>query len=206
MNARRSIAFSVFINSAIACRALVPAAFPAAAPTSSVDPTLLRFEDQWVVFDYPKGFKVHAAGDPTFRWYPEIDLGGALVVGLGDPTDFSHEKYFRFIRIMRRAMPAGDDLQKIMSETYDRVSQEHPNSESEPGATARVTVSGQAALETTYRVFYSAPAYDVRDIWVLHNGAIYIISISTPFHNPRDSAQFQSLADGIVGSLEFKRP
>jgi len=189
---------------ALACQTLTLPSKPTAAPTSSADSRLLHFDNEWVAFDYPRELKVHSAGDKTFRWYPELDLGGELLAGLGDPQVFAYEMYFRSIRIMRLKVPAGYDLQKMMSETYDRIGQRNPIYEGALKTSGPVTVSGMAAYQKTYRVFSGEPAYDLRDIWVPHNGMLDIIAIATAWHDPDTFAKYESLSDGIVMSLVIK--
>lgn len=202
----------VLVTPALACQGLTPPTLvpattitsPTAASTSNANPKLVHFENEWVAFDYPGEFKLHQAGDAAFHWYPDLDLGGELVAGLGDPTEFAYEQYFRSLRIMRRAMPAGSDLQKIMADTYDPGRQRLPLQEGMLKATGPVTVSGLPAYQKTYRVYSGEPAYDLRDIWVQHDGTLYTIAIATGWHNPDSFAAFQALADRWLQSLKIK--
>ena len=212
MNPRHLIIPTVLITFALACQGITLTATP--TPTGNVKPTmpstsssgsgLQHFENQWVAFDYPKNLKAYTADDKSFRWYPELDLGGELLAGLGDPEVYAYEMYFRSIRIMRRAKPAGYDLQKMMSETYDGVAQRNPIYDGALRASGPVTVSRMPAYQKTYRVFSGEPAYDLRDIWVEHYGVVDIIAIATAWHNPDNFAQFELMADGILKSLVIK--
>jgi hypothetical protein len=214
MKINRVVIISLTTAVLLACQALIlpvrgtpsPGAtsIPLVVQTSSADSSLLHFDNQWVSFDYPRELKAYAPGDQVFRWYPELDLGGELLAGLGDPKVYAYQMYFRSIRIMRRAMPSDQTLQTLMAGTYDRINQQHPINAGAQKASGPVTISGMPAYQKTYRVFSGEPAYDLRDIWVPHDGVLDIIAIATAWHNPDDFARFELLADGIINSLVIK--
>ena len=120
MNLLRTVLIVLVAPMVLACEALSLPAFPTAAPTSSVDPKLLHFEDQWVAFDYPEGLDVYEGLDPAFKWCLQdaVHVGGEQVVGLGDAHDRANSVYLRSIRITHRGLSAGEDVQQSMQELY----------------------------------------------------------------------------------------
>jgi hypothetical protein len=166
-------------------------------------PRLARFENQWVAFDYPEGLQIYAAGDETFLTYLDIDLGGELVVGLGDPRLAYFGRYWRSIRILRRALPAGMALAQLMADAYAQLVIEPagPPMGGEPGADGPITVNGRGAVQKVYR---AQAIYEVRDIWIHVNADVFVVSIAYEWTTYQDVTDFNALADGILRSLVIK--
>jgi len=120
MNTRPIKYLTILITLAIVCNSvtLFPKPTPSPLPTASTQPKLLHFENDLVAFDYLKGMKLYTAGDPAFVCYPDIQLGGELVVGLGDPKFINFDTHFRSIRIFRLPMPPGSNLEATFLEAY----------------------------------------------------------------------------------------
>jgi hypothetical protein len=198
----------VLIASALACGTLPPVPGGERTRTASATavPAILHFENQWVAFDYPNSFKAHAAGDATFKWFPDIDLGGELVVGLGEPTRFSHDVYWRSIRIMRLALPPGADIARTMADAYEQRAVEHPYVlvDSPSRANGPIIVDEREALQKSYRIFVGEPAYDLRDVWIPHKDALYLVAILVKWSNLDALAEFNAVADGIFRTLIIK--
>jgi len=207
---RPSIIASVLVTAILACQTLTPGpppepgpAKPSPAPTVPFSQRQAHFENQWVAFDHPEGLEVYAAGDATFLSYLDIDLGGDLVVGLGDPRLAHSGRYWRSIRILRRALPAGMDLTQLMTETYAQwiLERASPPIGGEPGADGPVTVNARGAVQKVYRV---DPSYEHRDIWIPVNAEVFIISIGYMWTTYQDVTDFNALADGILRTLVIK--
>ena len=181
-----------------------PTPEPTASPTPFPEAMLLHYEDQVVAFDYLKGLKVYAAGDPAFVCYPDFELGGELVVGLGDPKFTGFDKYYRSIRIFHRPMPPGSNLEGIMLEAYRQAETKFPQQSGVLDASGPVTVDGLPAYQKTYRVYSGEPAYELRDIWVQKDHELFIVSIWTEYTNPDDFAAFEAGADVLLQSLDIK--
>ena len=177
---------------------------PTPSPTPIPPSMLLHFENDMVAFDYLKGMTLYSNNDPAFVCYPAIDLEGEMVAGLGDARFFDFNTYFRSIRITRRPIPPGSNLEAILLDTYQQAEAKFPQ---EPGilnANRPVTVAGLAGIQKTYRVYSGEPAYELRDIWLQNGNEIFIISIWTEYTNPDDFATFQSDAEVILKSLQIK--
>ncbi len=202
MRARDHLLWLV-IPLALACNALDIPSTPTPAPTAITSVKFLHFENEIVAFDYPEWMKLHPAGVPEVGWYPNIQLGGQPVVGLGDPNFFGHETYFRSIRIARRLLPTGSDPKGVAEETYARP-QKLGLHQGVLDATGAVTIAGRPAYQKTYRVYSGEPAYELRDIWVQNQDQLLIISVWTEFTNREDLAAFQATADRLLTSLEIK--
>jgi len=95
---------------------LKPTPEPTPTPTPFPSSMSLHFENDVVAFDYPEGMRIFTGGDPAFVCYPDFQLGGELVVGLGDPKFINFDTYFRSIRIFRLPMPPGSNLEAIFLE------------------------------------------------------------------------------------------
>jgi hypothetical protein len=163
-----------------------------------------HFENEFLAFDYPKELKTFVGGGAEFLCYPDYQLGGELLVGLGD-TKFVHfDKYYRSIRIFRLPMPSDVDLKAIMQAAYDQEKIKFPLDEGVLDATGPVTVAGYPAYQKTYRVYSGEPAYDLRDIWIEKDGDIILVSIWSQYTNPEEFAAFQAEADLFINSLKFK--
>jgi hypothetical protein len=181
-----------------------PTPEPTASPTPFPTSMLLHFENDVVAFDYLKGMKTYSATDSTFQCYPDFQLGGELVAGLGDPKFTGFGNYYRSIRIFRQQIPSGSNLESIMLEAY-RVAGEHFQQENGIlNANGPITVSGLSAVQRTYRVYSGEPAYEMRDIWIQRDNELYIIAIWTEYTNPDDFAAFQAGADVLLESLQIK--
>lgn len=183
---------------------ITPTPVPTPTPTPFPDSRLLHFENDIVSFDYLKGMTIFTAGDPASTCYPDIQLGGELVVGLGDPKFSSFETYFRSIRIFHLPMPSGSNLEKIMLEAYRQVETKYPLQPGVVEATGPVTVAGLTAFQKTYRVYSGEPAYELRDIWVEKDHELFILSVWTEYTNPEDFAAFQASAEVFLKSLDIK--
>lgn len=167
-------------------------------------PALLHFENELVAFDYLEGMDLFTSADASFRCVPDFLLGGDLVAGLGSLKDADSGFYLRSIRIFRQPMPSGSDLETVMQEAYQRVD---PNNWRKTGlldATGPVTVAGLAAYQSTYRLFIGEPAYELRDVWIPAQDALFIVSIWTMYTNPEAFAAFQAKADLLLNSLVIK--
>jgi len=201
---RRITILAVLTTFALACEALALPAFPTAAPTSSADPTLQHFEDQWVAFDYPQGLDVYEGLDPSFKWSLDVDVGGEQVVGLGDSQARANGVYLRSIRITHRGLPADQEIQKTMQETYESFEALYDTNEPLLAPPQTTIVDGVRAYQKSYRIFWGEPAYDFRDVWVPHNDALYIVAILVRWSNPDALAEFNAVADGLLRSLVIK--
>jgi hypothetical protein len=181
-----------------------PTPEPTASPTPFPTSMLQHYENDRVAFDYLNGMKIYTASDSTFQCYPDFQLGGEMIAGLGDPKLTGFGNYYRSIRIFRQQIPAGSNLEAIMQETY-RVAEEHfPQDNGILNANGPITVSGLSGVQRTYRVYSGEPAYDMRDIWIQKDNEIYIIAIWTEYTNPDDFAAFQVSADVLLDSLLIK--
>jgi hypothetical protein len=165
---------------------------------------LLHFEDQWLALDYPRTWNLHLPGDASFKWHPPIDLGGDLIVALGDPQYRSGDTYFRFIRITRRLKCACDSLQPFIDDSYQSLDLRYPLALSPFKPPETITVSGIDSPQRAYRIYWGEPAYDLRDIWVRQGENLFLISISTGWTDLDDLSAFESLADTILRSLVLK--
>lgn len=181
-----------------------PTPEPTPSPTPFPDSMLLHFENEVVTFDYLKGMKIYFNGDAAFVCYPDIQLGGELVVGLGDPKFISFDTYFRSIRIFRLPMPPRSNLEAMMLEAYRQAETKFPQKTGVLDASGPVTIDGLSAYQKTYRVYSGEPAYELRDVWVEKDHELFILSIWTEYTNPEDFAAFQSFADRFLESLELK--
>ncbi|MCJ7532924.1 MAG: hypothetical protein MUO64_18115 [Anaerolineales bacterium] len=182
-----------------------PTPEPTPSPSPYPDSMLLHFENDVVAFHYLKGMKLYTAGDPAFVCYPDIQLGGELVVGMGDPKFINLNTYFRSIRIFRLPMPPGSNLEAIFLEAYRQAEKKFSLQKVVLNANGPVTIDGLAAIQKTYRVYSGEPAYELRDIWVQNGNELFILSIWTEYTNPDDYAAFQAIADMFIKSLEIKR-
>lgn len=207
MNKTRFMPLIMLIACALACQILRPPltpATPTAAPTSSAVPDLLHFENEWIALDYPGDWTAYPAGDPTFASYPPVPYLGDMIAGLG-PADFERGgTYYRLLRITRLALPVGESLEQIMQARYHALEEEFFTGESVFVAPETTTVGGITAYQRCYRVFWGEPAYDLRDVWVPHGDALYIIAISTQWSNRDALTEFNAVADGILRSLVIK--
>jgi hypothetical protein len=181
-----------------------PTPEPTPSPSPYPDSMLLHFENDVVAFDYLKGMKLYTTGDPAFVCYPDIQLGGELVVGLGDPKFINFDTYFRSIRITRLPMPPGSNLEAIFLEAYRPVETKYFPQNGILNANGPVTVAGLAALQKTYRVYSGEPTYELRDIWIQKGDVLFVVSIWTEYTNPDDFTVFQSGADMLLKSLKLK--
>jgi hypothetical protein len=67
-----------------------------------------------------------------------------------------------------------------------------------------ISIDARDAIQKSYRIYSGEPAYDLRDIWIPVEDAIFIISIATEWTNPDEFAAFETLADKLLRSLEFR--
>lgn len=181
---------------------------PTTEPTSSPTPVpasmLLHFENDVVAFDYLKGMTLFFNNNPAFVCYPSIDLGGEMVAGLGDPRFLNFDTYFRSIRITRRPIPTGSNLEALFLETYQQAEEKFPQKPGILDARGKITIDGLTAIQKSYRVYSGEPAYELRDIWTQKGDEIFILSIWTEYTNPDDFAAFQSSAEVFINSLRIK--
>ena len=204
MKMRRAVLIVLVAPVILACEALSLPALPTAAPTSRADPTSLHFEDQWVAFDYSQGLEVYEGLDPSFKWSLDVDVGGEQVVGLGDSQARANGVYLCSIRITHRGLPADQDVQKMMKETYDSFETLYDTYEPLMALPQTILVDNLPAYQKSYRIFWGEPAYDLRDVWVPHNEALYIVAILVRWSNPDALAEFNAVADRILRSLVIK--
>jgi hypothetical protein len=181
-----------------------PTPVPTPSPTPIPASMLLHFENDVVAFDYLKTMKIHPANDPAFNCYPDFQLGGELVVGLGDPKFTGFGNYYRSIRILRQQIPAGSNLEAIMLDAYREAEKKLPQENGILNANGPITVDRLSAVQRTYRVYSGEPAYELRDIWIQKDNELFIIAIWTEYTNPDDFAAFQAGADALLKSLQIK--
>jgi hypothetical protein len=188
------LAFSILL--ALACNSFTV--------FSTATPGLLHFENEFVSFDYLPGMDLHPSPVGSFQSIPDYQLGGEFVVGLGDLQFSNSDRYFRSIRISRQPMPSGSNLETIMQEAY---LQADPYDLWGPGvmvSAVPVTVAGLPALQTTYRRYIGEPAYELRDVWIPKEDALFIVAIWTQYTNPEALAAFQAHANLLLNSLQIK--
>jgi hypothetical protein len=201
----------VMIAAALACGTVpvtltVPPgpAKPTAAPTLYFSLHQLHFENEVVAFEYPEGLQVHQAGDANWRVHPDVDLGGELLVGLGDPRQSHSERYYRSISIARRLAPVQHtDLARLMTEVYAQLVIEPADAPigGVPGADGPITVNGHSAIQKVYRI----PAlYERRDIWIPVDQGLFIVTVAYEWTTYQDVIDFNVVADGILRSLILK--
>jgi len=181
-----------------------PTPEPTLTPTPFPASMLRHFENDVMAFDYLEGLNVYDAGDTTFQCYPDFQLGGEMVVGLGDPKFTGFGNYYRSIRIFRQPMPSGSNLETVMLDAYRQVEDKFPRDQGEMDATGPVTVAGLSAFQWTYQVHSGEAAYELRDVWIPKDGKLFIISIWTEYTNPDDFTVFQASADLLLKSLHIK--
>jgi len=181
MNTRSIKYLAILITLAIACNSatLFPKLTPSPLPTATTQSKLLHFENERVAFDYPEGMRIFTAGDPAFVYYPDIQFGGEVIVGLGDARFIAFDTYFRSIRITRLPMPPGSNLEAMFLEAYRPVETKYYPQNGVLDANGPVTVAGLAALQKTYRVYSGEPAYELRDIWIQKGDVLSVVSIWT---------------------------
>ena len=181
-----------------------PTSEPTLTPTPFPAAMLRHFENDVVAFDYLEGLNVYEAGNATFQCYPDFQLGGELVVGLGDPKFIKSNRHLRSIRIFSEKMPPGSNLEFVMYKAYLLPQVKFPHEKGVVDATGLVTVAGLSAFQWTYRISSGESAYELRDVWVPKDGELFIISIWTEYTNPDDFAVFQAGADLLLKSLHLK--
>ena len=209
MTIRNGLLLAVFFALALACRALTLPVLPTAAPTSRADPNLLHFEDQWVAFDFPKGFDVYEGADPAFtypgfKWTPVLVLPGEQVAAIGDPDFRANNEYLHSILVTHRGLTAGEDVEQSMQDFYQMSVDQYHAVEGLLALPQTITVDSVRAYQETYRIFWGEPAYDLRDVWVPEDDALYIVSIFARWSNLDDLAEFNAVADGVLRSLVIK--
>jgi hypothetical protein len=202
MNKRALVIAAVLMILTLACNSLIKPTPTLGPPTQ---PAILHFENDVVSFDYPEGMEVNSAGNPTFKSYPDIELGGELIVGLGDPRFAAFDEYFRSIRIIRQTMPPDSNLEAIMLETYRAAEPHFPQDRGVLDATGVITVDGLDAFQKTYRVYSGEPAYELRDVWIPRGDDLFIVAIWTEYTNPDDFAAFEAGGDLLLRSLGIKQ-
>jgi hypothetical protein len=181
-----------------------PTPEPTLTPTPFPASMLRHYENDVMAFDYLKGMNFYDAGDSTFQCYPDFQLGGEMVVGLGDPKFTGFGNYYRSIRIFRQPMPSGSNLETVMLDAYRQVEDKFPRDQGEMDATGPVTVAGLSAFQWTYQVHSGEAAYELRDVWIPKDGELFIITIWTEYTNPDDFTVFQASADLLLKSLHIK--
>jgi hypothetical protein len=165
---------------------------------------LRHYEDEVFAFDYAKGLDIYAGGDPGFASAPGIQLGEKLLVALGDDRFFKFEAFYRSIRIFSQPMLPGSNLEAIMLAAYDQMELNYPHSPGVLDASGPLTVDGLPAYQWTYRVFSGEPAYDMRDVWIVKESEVFVISIWSKYTDHDDFMAFQAGADALLNSLHFK--
>jgi hypothetical protein len=181
-----------------------PTPEPTFTPTPFPASMLRHFENDVLAFNYMKEMKVYEGGDASFQCYPDFELGGEMIVGLGDPRLTGFDHFYRSIRIFRQPMPSGSNLESIMLEAYQEVETKFPREKGVMNATGPVAVAGLSAFQWTYRVYSGEPAYELRDVWIPKDGELFIVSIWTEYTNPEDFSVFQAGADLLLSSLHIK--
>jgi hypothetical protein len=181
-----------------------PTSEPTLTPTLFPAAMLRHFENDVVAFDYLEGLNVYEAGNATFQCYPDFQLGGELVVGLGDPKFIKSDRHHRSFRIFSEKMPPGSNLEFVMYEAYLLPQIKFPHEKGVVNATGLVTVTGLSAYQWTYQVHSGEAAYELRDVWIPKDDGLFIITIWTEYTNPEDFAVFQAGADVLIESLLIK--
>jgi hypothetical protein len=174
------------------------------APTTLPQDLFLHFENNEIAFDYLKGMNIFTNDDSKLVRYPEIHLGGEMIVGLGAPGFYSFDTYYRSIGIFRREIPVGSNFEAVFINAYEKAD---PRIQRVPGIMVDhkiLIVDGVDAIQFAYRVYSGEPAYELRDIWFEKEGLVYTISIWTEYTNPDDFAYFQATADMLIKSLNIK--
>ena len=177
---------------------------PTAAPTVHFSLRQLHFENEVVAFNYPEGVRLHQPGDATWLVHPDIDLGGELLVGLGDPRLAHFERYYRSISITRRlGFIQPTDLAQVMTDVYALLVIEPagPPIGGVPGADGPITVNGRNAIQKVYRI---PSMYERRDIWIPVDGELLIVTVAYEWTTYQDVMDFNVVADGILRSLIIK--
>ncbi len=182
-----------------------PTQEPKPSPTPFPTSMIAHFENDMVAFDYLKPMKVYIANNPAFNCYPDFQLSGELIVGMGDPNFTSFDKYYRSIRIFREKMPAGSNLEAIMLDAYRQAEKKFPHEKGVVDPSGPIAVDGLLAVQRTYRVYSGEPAYEMRDVWIQRDNEIFIIAIWTEYTNPEDFAVFQAGANMFLKSLRIKK-
>ncbi len=205
----RSFALVLMIATSVACQSLAlqtTTAAPTFAPTPTLNGAELHFDDGSISFDYPAGYQLHDAGDTAFKWYPDIDLGGDLVAGLGDGRFLGHGHYWRSFRILRLARVEGAGLNSIIDAAYAQPNAEHPWTlvKGVIEANGPVTVAGREAIQKSYRIYSGEPAYDIRDVWIPVGDGIYLLSFMTQWSTREEVNAFVALTDRVLASMEIK--
>jgi len=175
-----------------------------ASPTPYPPALLKHFENDLVSFDYPQELVNFQPGDPLSVCFPDFQLGGELVVGMGDPKFLRRDQYYRSIRIYRLSMPAGSNFESIFIESYLPIEEKYIP---DPGVLKlpdRIDIAGWTAIQKTYRITSGEPTYELRDIWIPKGDQVFILSIWTEYTNPEDFSLFQSGADAFLNSLVLK--
>jgi len=177
---------------------IVPTPTPKITPT----PEILRFENNFVSFDYPAGLLVFNSDDPAFITYPISNhLEGRLVAGLADPQEMNeYGNHYRVVGIFRHVIPYGETLAKVREDAYLSVNRY----DGWVKTSGPVTLAGLPAYQETYGVHGGEASYEMRDIWAEKDTLVIRVSIWTPFHNPENFAAFQSLTTQILNSLVIK--
>lgn len=200
-------ALSLLLASAFSCQALFPAATPRPSPDAppTLDASLKHFESDLLSFDYPSAYRLHSPDDPAFRWYPDIDLGGDLLLGLGDPLYYGHGYYLRSIRILRYPRLESADLIATMEAAYAQPGDAHPWQPMQGGAAANgpITVDGRLGVQKSYSLDSGDLVFELRDVWIPAEQYMYVVSFSTQGWMPREATTFGSMADGLLASLKI---
>ncbi len=206
-DAMRTFALSLFVASAFTCQALFPAATPSPGPDSTrgLDASVKHFESDLLSFDYPSGYRLHSPDDPAFRWFPDIDLGGDLLLGLGDPLYYGHGYYLRSIRILRYPRLESADLTAMMEAAYAQPNAAHPwlPMEGAVAANGPITVDGRLGMQKSYRLDSSELVFELRDVWIPAERSVYVVSFILQGWMPREATAFGAMADDLLASLKI---
>lgn len=181
-----------------------PTPTPTPTPTPYPAALLSHYEDSRVAFDYPTGMTIFQPGDALSTSYPDFNLGGDLLIGVGDPVQLHFEKYHRSIRIHRLALKDATLFELQYLDAYVPIEKKYspgPGLLTLPG---KISIGGWDALQKTYRIYSGEPAYELRDIWLPKGKEVFIISIYTIYTSPEDFSLFQSGADAFINSLILK--
>lgn len=155
-----------------------------------------HFENDFVAFDYPADWDTAATFFPA--WTPghnsEYDADVVAAVAKRN-TDTPFEKFTVSCSVMLRPLPDGSTLEQVMEETYAGMFI------AEMVAEEAVTVGEMVGYQRVYKQFHGEPLWQVREVWLEHDGQIAIVHCKSL---PNQFEDVQADFDVILNSLEVK--
>jgi hypothetical protein len=179
---------------------------PTLAPPTSAVPTLdvqsgescQDFNNGQIAFQCPPGWDLHTdrqTADPI----PGLDLGGEFVIAVVDPEQGGNYSFQRGVLIFSYPLPQGTTLDEFQREVYAGLEHFYPVDQKE----SSLTIAGQQAVQSCYRVFWGEPAYEFCDTWLADGDQAYLITSRTEYTNPEDTAQAAAEMQSLVESFRF---